>query len=91
MQILKDNRGNSVVLSDESEEHIKDDHPEMRGRMARIKETILQPDTDTPSKADERATVFYRLYEDDKYVCVVVKYLDTEAYVSTAYETRNVR
>lgn len=91
MRTLKDNTGTTVTLSDESEAHIVRRHTRMATQIDRVVETVRRPDIVTPSKDDDRAKVFYRLYEDNKFICVVVKYLEAEAYISTAYETRNVR
>ena len=80
-----------MTLSDASEDHIKTAHPELKDRLERIAETIEQPEIVRPSKFDGRTKVYYRQYEDGKYLCVPVKYLDSGAFVLTAYETRNVR
>ncbi len=92
MRTLRDNWKRTVTLSEASEKHILRNHPELESRISRIGETIQQPDRVTLSKFDPRSRVFYRYYRDwKKMLCVVVKYLDDEGWVQTAYPTRNIR
>lgn len=44
MKWFKDVRGRQVRLTDERQEHIETDHPEMSGQIDKIQETLSNPD-----------------------------------------------
>lgn len=92
--MLKDIWGNSIRLTRERRAHILE-HPEMRGQEARISETLAEPETVIQSQSDDTVRLFHRLYRGlaigDKYLCVVVKYLETDIFIVTAYFTDKVK
>jgi hypothetical protein len=90
MKTLKDYLGRDVRLTDERLQHILG-HPEMAGLQAALEETLRQPETVIQSRTDPNAALHYRHYTGtkvgDKWLCVVVKYGDKDAFVLTAYLT----
>ena len=94
MKIFHDFEGRSVRLTEERLKHILE-HPEMRGMFEAIKETIVSPQRVIQSLSDSEAHLYYRFYVGtrvgDKYLCVVVKIQDEDAFVLTAYLTDMIK
>lgn len=88
--VLIDYQDRQVRLTDERLEHILA-HPEMVGMETLIAETLRYPQLVRQSLSDETAELYYRFYTQtrigDKWLCVVVKYLQDDAFVVTAYFT----
>ena len=67
------------------------EHPEMSGMGTEIKRVLSQPQTVRRSRADGAVRLFYEFYAQTivggKWLCVVVKYLENDAFVVTAYLT----
>ncbi|MGH6662342.1 MAG: hypothetical protein ACREB6_12445 [Rhodospirillales bacterium] len=67
------------------------EHPEMRGMAAAMKRALLRPKLVRRSRSDPAARLFYEYREDTpmagKWLCVVVKYGENDAFVVTAYLT----
>jgi hypothetical protein len=60
-----------------------------------IRETLEDPEEVRKSrKAPDTGRLYYRRYigteKGDKWVCVVVKFLENDAFISTAYLTRRI-
>lgn len=91
---LVDYAGNSIRLTDERLNHIKE-HPEMSNNSEKINETLMNPDIVIKSKSDEEARLYYRFYEGlsigNKYLSIVVKFKDKDAFVITAYFTDSIK
>jgi len=91
---FKDVWGNSVDLTEERYAHLSE-HPEMVGQEGKLAETLLEPDAVIQSKADETVRLFHRFYQGlsigDKHLCIVVKYLESEVFIITAYFTDKVK
>jgi hypothetical protein len=85
-----DHRARSVRLTDERLAHILE-HPEMRGMELALEETVQGPTLVFESRADVSVHLNYRFYNGtamgDKWLCVVVKYAEDDAFVLTAYLT----
>ncbi len=94
MPVIKDFQGKRIRLTDERLKHILE-HPEMRGLANRIKETIAKPFKVIQSVSDSDVKLYYRFYfatvVGDKYLCVVVKAKDDDAFVLTAYLTDTIK
>ena len=94
MRVLRDFRGMPVRLTDERLAHILE-HPEMKGLQEAIVETLTEPECVVQSLSDELARLYYRFYMGtrvgDKFLCVVVKLTDDDAFVLTAYLTDRVK
>jgi hypothetical protein len=94
MRILRDFRGLELRFTEERLEHILE-HPEMSDREAAIEETLLFPEQVLESLFDPKARLYYRFYRmtavGDKYLCVVVKMSQGDAFVLTAYLTDSIK
>ena len=90
MQILKDRNGREIRLTDEPLQHILE-HPEMRGQEARLIETLLMPNSIIASHHDAALLLCHKLYDQTpvtrKYLVVMVKYLEQDAFIVTAFFT----
>jgi hypothetical protein len=84
-----------IRLTDERQDHIESDHPEMSDQMAKGRETLLNPDIIIRSKSDSEAELFYRNYNTTpvtkKYLCVVVKSIIEDLFIITAYFTDSIK
>ena len=90
MKVLTDYKGRVVRLTDERLTHILE-HPEMRGMQTALEETVRHPALVFESEIDSAVRLNYRFYfgrrVGDKWLCVVVKYAQEDAFVLTAYLT----
>ena len=96
MYVFIDFRGREITLSDEGATHILNGHPELEevGFETALRRTLAEPDVVVQSLSDERGSLYYQLravspYEG-KYVCVVVKSLEYEAFIWTAYVSSRI-
>ncbi len=94
MAVLIDYAGRAVRLTDERWDHIAE-HPEMRGMRRALEKTLRAPDVVRESTSDPAAHLYYRFYHrtmvGGKYLCVVVKLTDEDAFVVTAYLTDRLK
>ena len=90
MRTLKDCFGHSVRLTDERLAHILK-HAEMKGMAAEIERVLREPQLVRRSRSDAAVQLFYEFYTQTivggKWLCVVVKYMENDAFVVTAYLT----
>ncbi|MGL4942482.1 MAG: hypothetical protein ACRC46_04740 [Thermoguttaceae bacterium] len=90
MKTLKDCFGRSVRLTDERLTHILE-HPEMQNLSEEIAWVLLEPKIVRRSHSDDAVRLFYEFYTQTivggKWLCVVVKYAESDAFVVTAYLT----
>ena len=90
MKMLKDCFGHKVRLTNERLAHILE-HPEMKGMSAEIRRVLVHPQLVRRSRSDEAVRLFYEFYAQTivggKWLCVVVKYAENDAFVVTAYLT----
>ncbi len=90
MKTLQDCFGHQVRLTDERLGHILE-HPEMKGMEAEIERVLRQPQLVRRSRSDAALRLFYEFYAQTivggKWLCVVVKYAEKDAFVVTAYLT----
>ena len=90
MKTLQDCFGRQVRLTDERLAHILE-HPEMEGMAAEIERVLRQPQLVRRSRSDAAVRLFYEFYSQTtvggKWLCVVVKYEENDAFVVTAYLT----
>jgi hypothetical protein len=91
---LLDFQGLRVRLTDERLEHILE-HPEMTGSERAIEETVRSPERVLESLFDSSVRLYYRFYRGtavgDKHLCVVVKTVEGDAFILTAYLTDSVK
>lgn len=90
MRTIEDCFGRMVRLTDERLEHILV-HPEMRNMAEEIERALRQPTLVRRSRSDDTVRLFYEFYTativGGKWLCAVVKYHETDAFVVTAYLT----
>ena len=90
MKTLMDYRSRPVRLTDERLAHLLE-HTELAGMEGAVAGTVRAPELVVQSRADASAALYYRFYTrtlvGDRWLCVVVKYEDEEAFVLTAYLT----
>ena len=65
-------------------------HPSMRGREIVVQETLRAPEQIRRSRAD-RSVLLYYSSVGDYHVCVVVKVLNGDGFIITAYKTVNIK
>jgi hypothetical protein len=94
MKVLTDFQELVIRLTDERLAHILE-HPEMAGMENAIEETLVRPERVVQSASDEEARLYYRFYigtlVGDKYLCVIVKLTEADAFVITAYLTDTIK
>lgn len=92
---FRDIRDRKIRLTSERQEHIESTHPEMPGQIDRIKDVLANPDVIIRSRTDPNVELFHRHYEatpvTEKDLCVVVKVLDNDLFIITAYFTDTVK
>lgn len=90
MKTIIDCFGQNVRLTDERLAHILE-HPEMVDMAEQIAIVVGQPLLVRRSRSDSNARLFYEYYAKTlvggKWLCVVVKYNESDAFVVTAYLT----
>ena len=90
MKTLQDCFGQQVRLTNERLAHILE-HPEMKDMGAEIERVLRQPQLVRLSRSDAAVQLFYEFYAQTivggKWLCVVVKYAENDAFVVTAYLT----
>ena len=94
MRIVRDFQGLAIRLTDDRLAHILD-HPEMAGMEPAIEEALLRPARVVECFSDPEARLYYRFYVGtqvgDKYLCVIVKVRDADAFPLTAYLTDKIK
>jgi hypothetical protein len=94
MKILTDYHGNLIRLTKERRLHILQ-HPEMKDMETAIENTLKNPEQVRRSRTDQTVLLNYRYYTQtlvgDKWLCVVVKYLNDDAFLLTAYLTDRIK
>jgi hypothetical protein len=95
MEWFKDIHNRRIRLTDERQEHIETDHPEMLGQIDKIGDILLDPAIVVRSRTDPNVELFYQHYGitpvTEKYLCVVVKVLIGDLFIITAYFTDTIK
>jgi hypothetical protein len=90
MKILTDCFGREVRLTDERLAHILE-RPELNDMESEIEEVLSVPRFVRASSSDDTVRLFYCFHSETlvggKWLCVVVKYEEADAFVVTAYLT----
>lgn len=93
-QILTDYQGLQIRLTDERRQHILA-HPEMSEMEPAIAIALSNPEAVRRSNSDHTVHLYYRYHRNtavgDKWLCVVVKYLENDAFIITAYLTDKMK
>lgn len=86
--------GKVVSLDEVRWRHVLE-HPEMKNQLDRIKETAVNPDEVRASVHGSSVLLFYKFYEEtpvtEKYLIVVIKSLNREGFIVTAFFTDRVK
>ena len=94
MKLIKDCFGRSVRLTDERLAHILG-HAEMLGMEDELERVLQTPGEVRISRSDDRVRLSYEFYArtrlGGKWLCVVVKYSPSDAFVITAYLTDTLK
>ncbi len=89
-----DYQNRPVRLTPERLAHILE-RPEMANMETAIQETLANPHFVRKSRTDNAVFLYYRFREGtavgDKWLCVVTKYLEKDAFVITAYLTDKLK
>lgn len=95
MHEFEDTHDRPVRFTKERREHLEGSHPEMRGQLERIAETLREPAQVVRSRTDPAVELFYRRYTSTpvttKYLCAVVKRDQGDAFLVTAYFTDSIK
>jgi hypothetical protein len=90
ISILVDYRGRNVRLTGERLVHIRN-HAEMIGLEPLLATALRQPAVVIESRSDPTVLLYYYVLAEPRvgvrWMCVVVKYLEQDAFVLTAYLT----
>ena len=74
---------------------MESNHPEMKGQIGLIGQTLASPDKVVRSRTDPLVELFYRFYQSTpvtkKYLCVIVKSIESDHFIITAYFTDSVK
>ena len=94
MKNFIDYQNRQVRLTPERLAHILE-RPEMANMEASIQETLANPQFVRKSRTDNTVYLYYCFREatvvGDKWLCVVTKYLEDDAFVITAYLTDKLK
>jgi|SRR3989344_2956393 len=92
---ITDKTGRKIRLPNKQWRHIMKKHPYMEKYLEEIKETLKIPDKITEYSPDETIRYYYRRYKYVKspnyFILVIVKYLNGEGFVITAYFTDKLK
>lgn len=95
MLLFRDYTGREVRLTEERLAHILGEHREMVGMESAFAETLSSPEQVVQSFSDPKVRLYYRVYSGtkvgSKYLCVVVKATEEDAFVITAYLTDRIK
>ena len=95
MHLFYDLYNRGIHLTQQREQHIFTDHPEMVGQIEKLEETLKSPDTIILSKTDESVQLYYKNYfktpVTNKFLCLVVKILENEGFIITSYFTDSIK
>lgn len=92
---IEDYSKKKVHLSLERWKHINEDHPEIAQYLEEIQETLKNPLGVSSLSDDEKINYYYKYFKNRpspaKYLLVIVKYLNGEGFIVTAYFVRTIR
>lgn len=66
-------------------------HPIMAGRETEVQVTLTQPDEIRRSRSDSNIYLFYRLQQEKRWICAVVRQLNGEGFLITTYPTDAIK
>ena len=71
-------------------EIIESKHPEIKGKLLLVKNTLKMPDLISISKTDKAVYLFYKKI-NGYWICVVVKTITLDGFIVTAYITDKIK
>ena len=90
-----DKSGRKINLTKERWTHINEEHPEVSDYLEEIQETLKNPIKIQEVDYDEDIRYYYRYYKSiespAKNLLVIVKYLNGEGFIITAYFVRSIK
>ncbi|MBU2615488.1 MAG: hypothetical protein KKC19_00090 [Nanoarchaeota archaeon] len=90
---IMDKTGRRIRLTEKQWKHIRKDHPEIEDEML-IKNALRNPTKITSSSGSDKF-YYYNYYKDrissDRYLLAVVKYLNGDGFVITAFYVKYIR
>ena len=91
-----DKTGRIIRMTDTNWIHIIRRHPQISTHQEEIKETLIKPDMIlNPQREDEGLRYYYKHYKHrnspNKYLLVVVKYLNGTGFTISAHFVRNIK
>jgi len=91
----KDKTGRNIHMPQRQWSHITRKHPFMVAYEEEIKETLAKPDKIADYSFDEQVKYYYKYYKHkegpNKYLLVVVKYLNGAGFVISAYFEKRIK
>ncbi len=66
-------------------------HPVMHGREADVQDVLQSPDEVRRSRSDSAVLLFYRLESRGRWLCAVVRWLNSDGFLITAYPTDAIK
>lgn len=95
MKKYKDVFGRIIRLSDERYRHLVSSHQEMSHQLRKIKETLLSPSKVVQSNSDLNVLLYYKRFSQtvvgNKFLCIVVKSMENDYFILTAYFTDTIK
>ncbi len=92
---VTDKTGRKIHLSKERWRHITTTHPEMVNYLDEIKETIEKPLKITPHTVKEGLRFYYTYQKHrkhpEKYLRLIIKYLNGDGFIITAQFVRHIK
>jgi len=89
-----DKTGRKIRLAKKQHSHICKKHSMISNYFEEIKETLIKPDKIIESKDDENVRFYYKFYKKLKVpyqnILVIVKYLNGEGFIISAYFVKNI-
>jgi hypothetical protein len=88
---VRDASRRRIRMTEKQFSHIINEHPEMMNKLEHIKDVLLWPDKIIKSPRDETARYYFRHEKNRKvFLIVVVKYLNGDGFVITAFISTKV-
>ncbi len=92
---VKDKTERKIHLPNKSWEHITRRHPYMTNFLDEVKETLGKPDKITNYSLDDNIRYYYKYYKNinfsNKYLLVIIKYLNGSGFVISSYFERHIK
>ena len=90
-----DKSGKIIYLTNERWGHINEEHPEIFLYLNYFEDILKNPTKIKVYECDESISYYYKYFKNRdasaKYLLLIVKYLNGEAFIITAYFVRNIK